>query len=156
MAQSPQPPFERAQWDHYILEWRVIGQELEVRMSAQTQGWVGVGFEPTRQMEGANILIGYVDGTNVIIEDHFGHGRVAHRADTRQGGRSDVRLIEGSQFDGRTTIHFAIPLNSGDTADTVIRRGSTVTVIYAWGPDRGGNNLTARHPGRGTAQIRVP
>lgn len=149
-----QPAFQQASYGDYQLEWRVVGQELEIRFSAQTTGWVAIGFKPSRMMRDANIIIGYVSGTTVTVEDHFGNRNTSHTQDVRLGGSRDLRVIAGTESGGRTTLHVAIPLNSGDPNDQAMAAGEQLRVIYAWGRD-GADNTSAYHAGRGSAEIRL-
>ncbi len=136
----------------FVFAWRIVGTNLEVIMEQTTTGWIAVGFEPSRVMKDANIIIGYVAGEQVVAEDHFGHRLTAHRPDTDQGGTNDVTVISGAEDDGTTRIRFRIPLDSGDDADQPLVRGTSVTVIYAWGRDRS-DNTTSLHSGRGSMTV---
>lgn len=58
------------QWTHseildnkgfIILRWQPRHQEISFRIEAKTKGYVGIGFSPNGGMEGADILIGWVD-----------------------------------------------------------------------------------------------
>lgn len=135
----------------FSLSWTIEGRELVMTVSAGTTGWVAVGFNPTRMMRDANIIIGAVlpDGT-VVVEDHFGTGLTSHRKDTEIGGTSDVRVISGEEKDGTTTITFAIPLNSGDSRDVPLAAGEKVTVILASAQRDG---FTVKHNKRTKAEI---
>ena len=59
------------------LQWKVGGSRLNVRVRAKTTGWVAVGFDATRKMKDANIIIGYVKGDSVFFRDDFGAAPVA-------------------------------------------------------------------------------
>jgi hypothetical protein len=50
-----------------ILQWRVEGERLRVILDAPTRGWVGIDFRPENKMEGANFIISYVRGAEVVI-----------------------------------------------------------------------------------------
>ena len=131
--------------------WRFAGQSVEFRVSAPTEGWVAIGFEPSRAMADADIKIGYV-GRNgeVVVEDHFGNGPFTHRADDRLGGSSDVVVLGGSESSGRTEIHFSMPVDSGDRYDKVYRSGDTYTVILAWGTS---DNIGRKHQKRYSTEL---
>ncbi len=149
-----QPAFQQASFGDYQLEWRVVGQELELRYSAQTTGWVAIGFKPSRMMRDANIIIGYVSGGQVTVEDHFGNRNTSHTQDAQLGGSRDLRVIGGSESGGRTTLHVAVPLDSGDPNDQAMSAGEELRIIYAWGRN-GADNTSAYHAGRGGANIRL-
>ncbi len=125
-------------------EWIIIGDQLEGVLKGKTSGWISVGFDATTKMKDANYIIGFVDGDKVTLEDHFGHSPIGHKADTAYGnakGTSNVTLISGIEKDGWTEIKFRIPLNSKDSFDTVLAKG-THKVILAHGPKK---NLTSKH-----------
>lgn len=130
----------------------IVGSELFLSVSAPTTGWVAIGFEPTRAMADANILIGYVDGNQVVVEDHYGNGIFSHRPDTRLGGDDNVTVIGGSETNRATTIEFSIPLNSGDQYDKVLTAGQTAHVILAWGAN---DNTGRQHRRRYSTTIQL-
>lgn len=134
------------------LRWRVNGDALEVSVTAPTTGWIAVGFEPSRAMKDANILIGYVAGSEVVVTDQFGTTMVQHAQDSSLGGTTDVTVLGGSEADGATTIEFSIPLDSGDEYDQPLEPGSTIAVILAYGED-GADDLTSYHRDRAAAEI---
>ena len=126
--------YYRVQTDHFLFRYKTIeGEELDCILQGNTNGWVSVGFNPTIMMRDANIIIGYVEDGVGYIEDHFGTGHVTHEADVELGGTDDVTLIDASQENGVTTLHFRIPLDSGDPYDTVLEIDSTYPVIFASG-----------------------
>lgn len=135
----------------FSLSWTIEAQELIMTVSARTTGWIAVGFNPTRMMRDANIIIGAVlpDGT-VVVEDHFGTGLTSHRKDTEIGGTSNVRVISGEERNGSTTITFAIPLNSGDSRDAALTAGEKAVVILASAQRDG---FTVKHNKRTKTEI---
>lgn len=134
------------------LSWRINGEALEVSVSAPTTGWVAVGFEPSRAMKDANILIGYVADGEVVVTDQFGTTMVQHAEDTTLGGTVDVTVLGGAESDGSTTLEFSIPLDSGDEYDRPLEPGSTVGVILAYG-ENGADDLSGYHRDRAAVEI---
>lgn len=49
------------------------GDQPEVILSAPTEGWVAVAFNPTEMMQGANFIIGYVQDGQVYIRNDYGN-----------------------------------------------------------------------------------
>lgn len=126
--------FYRVQSGNFLLRYKTVaGEDLECILRGNTTGWLSVGFNPSNMMRDANFIIGYVEDGVGYIEDHFGTGNVSHEADVDLGGTDDVTLIDASQEGGVTTLHFRIPLDSGDPYDTVLEIGSTYPVIFASG-----------------------
>jgi len=134
--------FAAAEYQHTITEgdmtfsWTVDGDNLAVKLSAPTKGWVSVGFNPEKQMKGANIIIGYVKDGKVKIKDEYGNAAIQHKADKKLGGSDDVTVVGGTEEGDVTTIEFTIPLDSGDKNDGVIVPDGDTIVMMAYGPER--------------------
>ena len=116
--------------------WSVDGDQLAVKLSAPTTGWVAVGFNPSSKMKDADIIIGYVKDGKVKIEDEFGSAATQHQNDDKAGGTDNVTVVGGMEEGDTTTIEFAIPLNSGDAKDTVIDPNADTVVILGYGSER--------------------
>ncbi len=130
-----------------------IGDMLEVEMSAESGGFIAVGFDPTFRMQEADIIIGYVEDGTVWVRDDFGASSTSHRADIADEGSSDIYNVTGSETGGETTISFTKPLNSGDSRDRVLTRGQSYPVIFSRGTT---DNFTIQHTARGSETITVP
>ena len=116
-----------------VFKWQIIENSLYINISAPTSGWVAVGFDPSRMMKDANILIGYVKDGKTYMEDHFGAGKIKHKADIDLGGSDDITIISGSEEEDKTTLEFSIPLNSWDSNDRRLEEGKEYKVIFAFG-----------------------
>ncbi len=130
----------------------IEGDRLMITLSAPTAGWIAIGFQPTSMMKDANIIIGAVEDGKLIVEDHFGNSAFAHRPDTELGGSRDVEAGSGSEEGGETTFTFAIPLDSGDSYDNVLRSGETIKIILAYGKS---DSFKAKHRYRLSAELTV-
>lgn len=117
---------------------------LLITVTAPTTGWIAVGFEPSSFMEGANLIIGYVQSNSPSIRDDYGTGQVTHDSDLNLGGSSDVRIISGSQSAGETSLTFKIPYDSGDLYDKTLVEGNDYTFIFAYGADDA-DDFTSTH-----------
>jgi len=124
------------------LRWKVNGTDLEVIVSGPTDGWVAVGFDPESIMKGANFIIGYMDNGTAHVEDHFGNKTIEHNEDTTLGGSENVTLIEGSEDAQGTTMHFTIPLDSGDEYDKALVPGQEYKIMLAYG---GSDDFVTEH-----------
>jgi hypothetical protein len=125
-----------------ILQWRVEGERLRVILDAPTRGWVGIGFRPENKMKGANFLIGYVRGAEVVISDQVGTRIDRHDADVKNKGTQDVVVGGGSESGNRTRIEFSIPLVSNDSQDKPLQPGERVPILLCFGPQ---DNFTKAH-----------
>ncbi len=145
--------FSSVDIDTINVQLMVEGENLRVQVTAPTTGWVAVGFDPSRMMRDANIIIGYVDSNGEIhVRDDYGLGLTRHGADTDNGGTRDVTDIEGEERDGMTQLSFTIPLDSGDELDKPLEPGNTYRIIAAHGPD-GKDDFGSYHATRGSAEI---
>lgn len=132
------------------LTWGIDGDRLRIALSGPTDGWIAVGFRPSRAMKDADIHIGYVDGQTVVMTDQFGTGLITHAPDEELGGTTDIGDLSGEEIDGTTTIRYSIPLDSGDDYDQPLTPGETLPVILAWGR---ADNTSGAHRDRTTIEI---
>lgn len=136
-------------YDHKIevekmtLEWKLDGQQIHVRLTAKTTGWVGIGFNPSTEMKDANFILGYVKKGKVKVTDHFGTSKRQHDKDKKLGGKRNVTNIDGSESKNMTEVAFTIPLNSGDAKDQVIDPEKETKVLLAYGSGR--DSFRAKH-----------
>jgi len=125
-----------------VLQWRVEDTRLHVILEAPTKGWVGIGFHPELKMQGANFIIGYVRGGDVVVTDHFGTRKDRHASDTKLKGSEDVVVIGGTEEGGKTTIEFSIPLVTDDPNDKPLVPGESTLVLLSYGSQ---DNFTKVH-----------
>ena len=63
---------QAAEYDHEVKDkkidfaWKVDGDKLAVKLTAETEGWVGIGFNPINEMKGANFILGYVKNGEAV------------------------------------------------------------------------------------------
>lgn len=124
-------------------EWTVKGPSIDIRLTAPTESWVGIGFNPSSKMKDANFIVGYVKNGKVTVSDDYGSGHRTHESDTKAGGSDDVTAVSGSESGGKTTIAFTIPLNSGDSKDQALDVNGETTVLLAYGSGR--DSFRSRH-----------
>lgn len=127
--------------------WTNDKATLFVGLISPGLGYLSIGFEPERQMQGANIIIASIDGETLKIEDHYGNAPTSHRKDETD----NIIQASGSESDGVSYLEFAIPLDSGDEQDKALEAGADVVIILAY--HRSNDGLTARHSKRSVASI---
>jgi len=148
-----------ADYDHTIdlgkisFAWAVEGDVMNVRLAAKTTGWVGIGFNPSKKMQDANFIIGYVKKGKVKIADHFGTTTLKHKADTRIGGNNDLTNIAGTEEKGVTEIAFTIPLDSGDAKDSAIGADGETVVLLAYGAGR--DSFLSKHAFKAVLKVEL-
>lgn len=123
----------RAQGIGMELHWTVEGDYIYIGLKAPTTGWLAIGWDPSGPiMEGEDILIGYIRGKELYLQDYFANTSVTHANDVSLGGRDDVLESSGSEDQQSTTIEFRRRLDTGDRFDRPITPGShTVQLAYA-------------------------
>jgi hypothetical protein len=115
--------------------YKIEGQNLIGQVSCETKGWLAIGFNPTKVMKNANIIIGYADSSTSVVVDQFGSGMFEHKTDTTIGGKNNIIDGKCTEENGITTLSFTILLDSGDPMDGKIVLGQKTKVIFACGKE---------------------
>ena len=126
----------------FTFSFKVEDGDLTAKVSYPTNGWVAIGFNSIKKMKGANLIIGCNKESEEIVGDHFGVSPIRHKADTLIGGKNNLTESSCTEKDGKTTLSFTIPLNSGDEKDGVLKKGEENKVIFAAGKK---DNLKSKH-----------
>ncbi|MGA1821644.1 MAG: cytochrome and DOMON domain-containing protein [Thermoplasmatota archaeon] len=128
----------------FVLHWRISGDSVRIAMVGKTTGYVGIGFDPGQRMEGADMIIGWVESTgDVKIFDAYSEGPTGpHPTDESKGGTDDITAFGGTQAGGVTTIEFVRKLSTGDQWDKDIPTDGNVDIIWALG---GSDSFSAAH-----------
>ncbi len=146
-------------YDHEIklktmsFAWSIAGENLNVKLSAKTKSWVGIGFNPTDKMKGANYILGYVKRGKAKFQDGFGVRPLEHIKDELVNGTKNISNESGTEENGVTTVQFTIPLDTGEKADGKIETGKMITVLLAYGNKR--DNFTSKHKYRTTLRVNL-
>ena len=133
--------------------WANDATYLRVGLVAPGTGYVSIGFDPVRRMEGANFIIGYVEDGVGYFRDDFGTEPTVHMADVDRGGMDHIVSSAGGEWVDRTILEFMIPLDSSDESDKPLTPGNTYTVLLAYHDLQDG--FTTRHSRRGSGEIRL-
>jgi len=134
------------------LKYKVENTELHCIISANTTGWVSVGFNPSNMMLDANLIIGYVSGSAGFIRDDWGISNTSHNSDVSLGGTDNITLVSASENSGITELEFKIPLNSGDQYDQVLELNQSYPIILARGDS---DDFDSYHSAVGYANITI-
>jgi hypothetical protein len=153
------PTLQAGQYDFEVKDkkisfaWKVDGDKLAVKLVAETDGWVGIGFNPSKDMKDANFILGYVKDGETKIVDEFGDSETSHSPDDKLGGTSDVTLLGGTETGGITTVEFTIPLKSVDKNDSVINVNGDTVVLLAYGGGR--DSFKTKHTYRTALKVNL-
>ncbi|MGB3211913.1 MAG: DOMON domain-containing protein [Desulforhopalus sp.] len=150
---------EAAEYDHEVKDkdisfaWKVDGETLAVKLEAKTDGWVGVGFNPVKEMMGGNYILGYVKNGVAEVVDDYGYDENKHKSDTKLDGTTDVTLVGGTEEDGTTIIEFTIPLETADKNDKKIDVNGDTIVLLAYGAGR--DSFRSKHRYRNSHKVNL-
>lgn len=148
-----------ADYDHEVKDkdisfaWKVDGDKLAVKLAAKTDGWVGVGFNPSEEMKDANFVLGYVKKGKAKIIDEFGTTKTTHKSDKKLGGSDDATLVGGTEEGGMTTIEFTMPLQSADANDTKLDVNGDTIVLLSYGAGR--DSFRTKHKYRSSHKVNL-
>lgn len=117
---------------YFEVYWRNDAQYLYTAMKAKTLGWIAIGFEPADWMKDADIVLGYVHGGNVTVQDEYSTGNYGpHVPDTELGGTDDILEYSGSVENGYTIIELKRKMNTGDKYDKAFVSDQKVPMIWS-------------------------
>jgi len=104
-------------------------------MEGDTSGWVAIGINPERGMQGANYILGFVANGEASIWDAYGTAPAGanHPPDEDLGGTDDIVAAAGVEDGSVTRFEVKIPMNSGDDYDQALTPGETYPLIIAIG-----------------------
>jgi len=133
--------------------WSNDAVVLRMGLFGPGTGYVAIGLDPDRRMQGANFIIGTIRNGQIVIRDDYGAGTVSHGSDIDNGGTDDILAAAGREFNGQTTLEFIIPLDSGDRFDKPLVPGETYQVLVAFHDTS--DDFSIRHSQRGAGEIRL-
>jgi hypothetical protein len=104
--------------------WTTDDEHLYMALRGETTGWISIGFDPLEWMKDADVIMGSVDGNEVVVEDQYSTEIYGpHLPDEDLGGTDDILEFGGLEKDGQTVIEFKRRLDTGDEFDKVISPG---------------------------------
>ncbi|MEQ2175127.1 DOMON domain-containing protein frrs1l [Goodea atripinnis] len=113
----------------YFLSYRRIGTDVEFEMSADTDGWVAVGFSSDKKMGGDDVM--------GCVHDDNGRVRIHHFYNVGQWAkeikRNPARDEEGIFENNRVTCRFKRPLYV-PREETLVDLHLSWYYLFAWGP----------------------
>ena len=137
-----------------IVHWKVDAGTLTMALEGKTTGWLSIGLDPGQAMQGADMVVGWIDGAGILhVVDAYSTGSTGpHPPDTQLGGTDDLIDVGGSESAGTTVIEFSRSLSTGDQYDKDIPTSGDLKVIWATGSSDNFNDQHARTT-RGTGTI---
>jgi len=133
--------------------WTNDAVVLRVGLFSPGTGYVAIGLDPDRRMQGANFIIGTVRNGLLEVRDDYGTGSVSHGPDIENGGDDNILAAAGRELNGQTTVEFVIPLDSGDRFDKPLEPGETYDILVSF--HNTSDSFSTRHSQRGTGEIQL-
>ncbi|MGH0166875.1 UNVERIFIED_CONTAM: hypothetical protein FKN15_061665 [Acipenser sinensis] len=113
----------------YFLSYRRIGADVEFELSADTDGWVAVGFSSDKKMGGDDVM--------GCVHDDNGRVRIHHFYNVGQWAkeikRNPARDEEGIFENNRVTCRFKRPVYVS-REETIVDLHLSWYYLFAWGP----------------------
>ncbi|XP_034990953.1 DOMON domain-containing protein FRRS1L isoform X1 [Zootoca vivipara] len=113
----------------YFLSYRRIGADIEFELSAETDGWVAVGFSSDKKMGGDDVM--------ACVHDDNGRVRIHHFYNVGQWAkeipRNPARDEEGLFENNRVTCRFKRPVKV-PRDETIVDLHLSWYYLFAWGP----------------------
>jgi len=134
-------PYSTIEEKGITFSWRINGEMLDIKLSAPTNGWISVGFDPKFKMKEADFIIGLVKDGKTTVIDSYGTGPTSHKPDINIGGKDNITNIEGKENKELTELSFSIPLNSKDRFDKKLKKGNHILLLAYSSLD----DLAAKH-----------
>ncbi|XP_059511481.1 DOMON domain-containing protein FRRS1L isoform X4 [Stegostoma tigrinum] len=132
----------------YFLSYRRIGADVEFELSADTDGWVAVGFSSDKLMGGDDVM--------ACVHDDNGRVRIQHFYNVGQWAkeikRNPARDEEGIFENNRVTCRFKRPVYV-PRDETIIDLHLSWYYLFAWGPAIQGSQKWTGYSRRGLTDI---
>jgi hypothetical protein len=127
--------------------WEHDGTQLKVGLVSPNPGtgWVALGIGEA--MLDSNMIMGGFDPDRptdpTYCVDLVGIAGFKHKEDGDTTGSTDITACEATEADGRTTLEFIIPFNTGDTLDPILETGSVFPMFLAY--HQSSDSITTQH-----------
>lgn len=108
-------------------------------VTAQTSGWVAIGFSLNQAMPDTDVIVGAVDvaANYSYVSDRYAFARAPPRVDEIQDILNPMAqeiIMDGNTY---TMVTFTSPLDRSNTDD--ISLNQRLFMVYAWGTENNGN-----------------
>jgi hypothetical protein len=136
----------------FRLLWEIAGDRIYMAIDSSAQGWVSIGFDPTRVMANSDMIFGIVPPEGEVqAVDAWSTGMFGpHPPDLNQGGKNDILSFAGKRNAGRVVFEFSRLLDTGDKYDKILPTSGDLKIIWAYASSL---QFTAKHSRAGSATI---
>ena len=117
-----------------LLLWHHVGR-LHARFGAPTDGWIAVGFNNDRRLEGTRFVIGALRNDEFHAEEHVAVGPT-HPTVQSLGLETAMKHVLGEVGSSWSTMAFSLPQIFPDTPNPMLSPGTDTYLMLAWSHDR--------------------
>lgn len=114
------------------VSWQYQKNRIFFEMSAPTDGWVTIGFNTTKNMTGAYLLMGRVKNTKAEIVEHFTISQGNYKPVQSLGAQIQVDDVEGIQKEKNTLLSFSLPVEANSEYQKNLSEGNKYVMILAY------------------------
>lgn len=133
--------------DGMRISWSYREDEIEITLSAPTEGWVAVGFNTVDDIVGAELVMARTTGAETYAEHRYVVAPGDHRPVTSMGRLSMVKSAEGIVVDGRVEITLRLFPEHAALPEIRLNPGQRLYLILAYSvsPDFNHHSRMRRH-----------
>ena len=114
------------------ISWEYQEGRIHFTMSAPTDGWVTIGFNTTRDITGAYLLMGNIIGGQVNVVAHYTLSPGNYKPIDTLGEVVQVLDVMGFENSEGTTIGFSLPIKATNKYQKELSEGTMYTMIIAY------------------------
>lgn len=112
--------------------WRHEADRLHGDLSAPGTGWLAVGFNDARRLEGTRFVIAAVADTPPRAEVHIALPPDHRTVEELTGRPSGLGDLTGRVEDGRSALSFSLPHRTADRFARDLSPGRPIHLMLAW------------------------
>lgn len=117
------------------VSWEFQQDRICFIMSAPTDGWVTIGFNETKNMTGAYLLMGRVKNAKSEVVEHFTISPGYYVTVDSLGGAAQIADVSGTQKGKNTLLRFSLPVEAKSKYQKNLSEGEKYIMILAYSRD---------------------
>lgn len=114
------------------INWHHKGPNIHISMSAPTEGWVAIGFNPSPGIKGTYLLMGHIEEGKPDVVEHYTLSPGNYRTLESLECSPRVKNIRGSEKEGTSLLSFTIPTRVNSAYHQDLSEGNEYNLIIAY------------------------
>ncbi len=94
------------------VSWKYEDNSIYFEMTAPTEGWIAIGFNPDAGITGTYLLMGRVVNGKAEVVEHYTVSPGNYKAINILGDAIAVQDVSGEENSNSTTIRFSLPMET--------------------------------------------